>query len=435
MKGISRRTFAVSSLTSLAAASISQAGTQGVGQASTVPSGRHNDSGISDSEIVLGVSTAFKGPSRGLGIELYRGAVAYFSHVNENGGVHGRRIVLKLRDDGYQPVPSVENTVKLIVDDRVFALFGYVGTPTVTRVLPLLKTFQDQKILLFFPFTGAQPQRQPPYGEFAFNLRASYRQETEGLVDNFTQIGRDRIAVFYQADAYGRSGWSGVRAALSKYGNRMVGEATYRRGEQYTASMRRQVERLRLAYPTAVICIGAYAACAAFARDFIDAGLEIPIANLSFVGSENLLKKLTDEFGEDTTKYSRWLVNSQVVPTYEDLPLTSVKQYAELMSKYQPIPPPEFGQTDYVPLSSSFVSLEGFLNAKLMTEILMRAGPSPSRDLLADAVFSIKNHDLGIGELVHFSPDRRQGLDRVYYTVVDNNRFVGLTDWEATFRT
>ncbi|MYG53936.1 MAG: ABC transporter substrate-binding protein, partial [Rhodospirillaceae bacterium] len=123
-----------------------------------------NAAGFTDTEIVLGMSAAFSGPSRGLGIELYRGAAAYFTHVNRAGGVGGRKIVLRTYDDGYQPNPSVENTVRLILKDRVFALLGYVGTPTVTRVLPLLKKFQDEKTYLFFPFTGAQPQRQPPYG-------------------------------------------------------------------------------------------------------------------------------------------------------------------------------------------------------------------------------------------------------------------------------
>ena len=246
-------------------------------------------------EIVLGVSAAFSGPSRGLGTELYRGASAYFSRVNENGGINGRRIVLKMYDDGYQPDPCVENTMKLMLEDQVFLLFGYVGTPTVTRVLPLLKKFQDENIFMFFPFTGAQPQRQPPYGDFAFNLRASYAQETAGLVNNFVSIGKERIAVFYQADAYGRSGWAGVRAALAPHGLRIAGEATYSRGAPYTGTMRRQVEILKSASPDAVVCIGAYAACAAFARDAVDLGLEVPIANLSFVGSENMLKLLTEE--------------------------------------------------------------------------------------------------------------------------------------------
>ncbi len=204
---------------------------------------RVREAALPEDEIVLGMSAAFSGPSRGLGSELYRGARAYFNHVNDNGGVGGRMVVLKLYDDGYQPDPCVRNTMKLMLEDRVFLLFGYVGTPTVTRVLPILKKFQDEQVYLFFPFTGAQPQREPPYGDFAFNLRASYRQETAGLVvDNFVGVGRKRIAVFYQADAYGRSGWAGVRAALKAHGERIAGEATYRRGQRFTGSMRRQVE-------------------------------------------------------------------------------------------------------------------------------------------------------------------------------------------------
>ena len=97
------------------------------------------------------------------------------------------------------------------------------------------------------------------------------------------RVGRRRIAVFYQADAYGRSGWAGVRAALGRHGEQIVGEASYRRGTQFTASMRPQVEILKAAQPDAVICIGAYAACAGFARDAVDLRLRVPIANLSFV--------------------------------------------------------------------------------------------------------------------------------------------------------
>ena len=392
-------------------------------------------SGVTDTEIVLGMSAAFSGPSRGLGIELYRGAAAYFEHVNRQGGVHGRRIVLKTYDDGYQPDPSVRNTMTLMLQDQVFLLFGYVGTPTVTRVLPMLKKFQDRGMYLFFPFTGAQPQREPPYGEFAFNLRASYLQETAGLVDNFVGVGRRRIAVFYQADAYGRSGWAGVRAALRGHGERMAGEATYRRGSKFTGTMRRQVEILKASRPDAVICIGAYAACAAFARDAVDLGLRVPLANLSFVGSENLLKLLTDGRRDAAAArpYTDLLVNSQVVPSYEDTFIPAVREYRELMARYDPRPPADLVKEPYTPFAHSFVSLEGFLDAKLMVEVLRRLGGEPARSDLERAVFTVRDFDLGVIERVSFTPGRRQGLDRVYYTVVDHGRFVTLIDWKARF--
>ncbi len=396
---------------------------------STVP---QTATGVTDTEIILGMSAAFSGPSRGLGIELYRGARTYFAHVNQHGGIAGREVVIKTYDDGYQPDPSVKNTLKLMLQDQVFLLFGYVGTPTVTRVLPMLKKFQARNIFLFFPFTGAQPQREPPYGDFAFNLRASYRQETAGLVDNFVRINRKRIAVFYQADAYGRSGWAGVRRALKRYGEQIAGEATYRRGEKFTGSMRKQVEILKASKPEAVICIGSYAACAAFVRDAVDLDLRVPIANLSFVGSENLLKLLTGG-NADNDHYTRLLVNSQVVPSYEEVSIPGVKEYRDLMQRHDPQPLQDLMKEAYAPFAHSFVSLEGFLNAKLMVEILRRLGGDPQRNQLERAVFTVRDFDLGIGEQVSFGPNRRQGLQRVYYTVVKNGRFVTLDNWKKRF--
>ena len=406
--------------------------------ATSLSANRNRHKGLGqDGEIVLGVSAAFSGPSRGLGTELYRGATAWFNFVNDNGGVNGRRIVLKVYDDGYQPDACVANTIRLMQEDNVFLLFGYVGTPTVTRVLPLLKKFRDQQVYLFFPFTGAEPQREPPYGEFAFNLRASYRQETAGLVDNFVRIGRRRMAVFYQIDAYGRSGWAGVREALARHGETIVGEATYARGTPFTARMRDQVEILKARSPDAVICIGAYAACAAFARDAVDLGLHVPVANLSFVGSENLQRTLRER-RTDPDAYTRFLVNSQVVPAFDDSTFPAVQEYHRLMFQYDPELPEDLerltaGEQPYQPLARGFVSLEGFLNAKLMTEILRRLGRRLDKSRLEQAVFSVRNFPMGIDQRVSFGPNRRQGMQRVYYTVADGSHFEMLYDWEAKF--
>src|SRR5215475_2007198 len=94
-------------------------------------------------DIVIGMSAAFTGPSRALGIELYRGSMAYLEPVNRDGGVHGRRIVFRAYDDRYDPTRAIRNTIKLVEDDNAFLLANYVGTPTVTRVLPLLKSYRN----------------------------------------------------------------------------------------------------------------------------------------------------------------------------------------------------------------------------------------------------------------------------------------------------
>jgi ABC-type branched-subunit amino acid transport system substrate-binding protein len=387
--------------------------------------------GVTNHEIVVGMSAPFKGASRSLGIELYRGSMAYLSEINHAGGVHGRTIALKAYDDGYQPDQAIKNTLKLMLEDRVFLLFDYVGTPTVTRVLPLLKKYDNLHFRLFFPFTGAQPQREPPYDRLAVNLRASYRQETEGLVANFLSIGRSRIAVFYQADAYGRSGWVGVREALARQNQKMVGEATYTRGTKYTESLDRQVAILQEVHPDAIISIGAYAACAAFIRDARKAGLTVPIANVSFVGSESMLELLTAASKEDGRNYTANLVNSQVVPSYENLNVPVVKEYRALMDKYNPAMPAGLAAADYKPLQHSFVSLEGFLNAKLLVEVLKRMGANPVRAKIAETVAGIDGFELGMGRPVSFAAQRNQGSDAIYYTTVEDGRFVPIRDWKG----
>ena len=382
-------------------------------------------------DIVIGMSAAFTGPSKGLGIELYRGSTAYLEHVNRTGGIHGQKIIIKAYDDGYNPIPAIRNTIKLIEQDNAFLLFNYVGTPTVTRILPLLKSYKEKFVYLFSPFTGAEPLRQPPYGEFVFNLRASYRDETEGLVDHFVSTGRSRIAVFYQADAYGRSGWDGVKKALAKFGLKMVGEATYRRGAEYHQSFKEQVDIIRKVSPDVIISIGAYAGCAAFIRDARDAGMQIPIANVSFAGSYPMAELLLQSSRTTGHDYNKDLVNSQVVPSPQDTALPAVREYRQLMDKYQPLPPRELTDVRYAPLAESYVGFEGFLNAKLLVEVLKRMGPGLTKSRIKGIVESIKSADLGIDAPVTFGPHKHQGLDRVYYTTMKGDRFVPLSDWRG----
>jgi len=381
-------------------------------------------------DLVIGMSAAFRGPSKGLGNELYRGAMAYFEHVNQSGGIHGRRLVVRAYDDSYNPLPAIENTVRLVEQDHVFLLFGYVGTPTVTRVLPLTKKYSNEPIFLFFPFTGAQPHRQPPYSEFVFNLRTSYQQETAGLVEQFLKIGRKRIAFFYQIDAYGRSGWDGVQRALAKANEKIVAETTYKRGTPFTQSLREHVDILRRANPDAVICVGAYAACAAFVRDARDAGWDVPIANVSFVGSESLLSLLLRAGKESGKDYTTNLINSQVVPSYYREELPAVREYRDLMDRYRPSPPAGVAEEDYQPLSYSYVSFEGFLNAMVLALALKRMGPDPDRSMIKSTLESIHDLDVGIDVPVSFRPDKHQGLDKVYYTQAQDGRFVTIRDWK-----
>jgi ABC-type branched-subunit amino acid transport system substrate-binding protein len=387
--------------------------------------------GVTSREIRIGMSAAFKGTAAGLGTEFYRGAQAYYDEVNARGGVYGRTLTVIGLDDNYEPLPCVRNTIQLLEKDPVFFLSNYVGTPTLTRALPVIKRYADQQVVLVGNFTGAQPQREAPYVEHVFNVRASYRQEMAALVERFWQSGARRIGVFSQADAYGRSGTDGVSRALAARGARITAETTYQRGAQFADDVAPAVTALRRAGVDAVLCTGAYQGCGAFVRTARDLGWTVPISNVSLVGSDAMLRLLVQHGKTTGRDYTRALVNSQVVPSYDDVSLPGVVEYRGLMDRYNPTVPAALRDDRYAPQRYSFISLEGYVNARVIVEALRRAGPHPTRSGLRHALESLKAFDLGIGATLSFGPDRHQGLDSVYFTRVDGERWVPITDWAS----
>lgn len=366
--------------------------------------------------IRLGMSADFNGPAKGLGIELYRGAALYLDHINRIGGVHGRKIEVVAMDDGYSPDPAIANTVTLVERHNVLALFNYVGTPTTTRILPLLKRYEQRGIPLLFPLTGADPLRQPPYEKYVYNFRASYADEGSALVEGFLGVGRKRIALLYQADSFGRSVWSGVRKALSEHGLFLAGEATYRRGARYVGDMRAQVEIIAQAKPDAVIVAGTSIASAAFIRDARNAGFDTPIATLSFASARETMNLLKQEDGDEITD---GIICSLVVPIHTNAALPALRQFSDLLQKHPPALPEGLVNGSVQPPSLNPVSFEGFLNAKLAVEAIRRLGPGLNRERLDYVLRHTGDFDLGIGDPVRFPPGSNQALQDVYFVAID----------------
>ena len=366
--------------------------------------------------ILIGISNVQSGPGKDLGINLLEGSRRYFNLVNQAGGIHGRRIELRIRDDQYEPDPAVHNTQNLIDQDKVFFLFDYVGTPTLTRVLPLLKYYEQEHIVNVAPFTGAEPQRQPPYDKYVFNIRASYREETEALVRYFYGKGYRRIGYFGQADAYGKSGESGVKSALTARGLRLISSVSYRRNSPLGTSMKEQVEILRSQGVDAVIAVGVYGPCAAFIHDARAAGWSAPIANVSFVGADALLQMLIEDGKKDGLDLTAGLIASQVVPSPQET------RYALVRSYRKQFPGPKAG----------FISLEGWLNAAVVTKALRRAGRNPSRADFIRAMDSLSGWDPGLGVKLEFSRSGHQGLHQIWLTKVEHGRWVPELDFATT---
>ncbi len=388
------------------------------------------ETGVTADEIVLGQSAAFKGPAAGLGTEVWRGAQACFDKVNAEGGVNGRKIRVAALDDGYEGDVTLPNTVKLVTQEKVFGLFDYVGTPTLVKALPAIQQFSGDGLFLFSAFSGAQPQREAPNDKFVFNIRASYRQETAALVKNLTKLGLKKIGVFIQDDAYGRSGEDGVVRALKSEGLTLTAETTYQRNVPYETSMAPAMGALKASGCQAVIAVGAYTQCAAFIRDARNAGWDVPIANLSFVGADQLLKKLGEEgktSGKDMTAH---LVNSQVVPPWTDTSVPLVAEYREAVDKDNPQLPAELQDPNYKPAQYSFGALEGYLDAKAFVEILKKTPANLTRASFIKAAESSKSLNVG-GVPLSFSKSNHQASNKVFFTTVENGQWTSLKDWKG----
>ena len=348
--------------------------------------------GITDSQILLGQSVALTGPAQELGKEMQLGANLYFNQVNKQGGVNGRKIVLKTVDDGYEATRAAENTRKLINEDKVFALFGYVGTPTSQASLPI---FTEAKVPFVGPFTGAELLRTP-VNPYVFNVRASYYDETEAIVQHLTAMSINNIAVFYQNDAYGQAGLAGVERALKKRNLEVVAKGTV---ERNTVDVKKAVQDISKANPQAVVMISAYKSCAAYIRETKAAGKTPTFWNVSFVGSKALAKELDKE--------GRGVQISQVVPFPWDQTVPVVKEYRKLLGEAQGEP--------------GFGTLEGFIAAKVMVEGLRRAGKNLNRDNFIKAMESIQDYDVG-GFKVHYGPGQRSGSKFVDLTIISRDQ-------------
>ncbi len=380
--------------------------------------------------IRLGLSAGFTGPTRAMAVELYRGAMAAIDQQNRAGGVAGHRLELLAADDGYEPVPAIENTVRFLVRDQVLALFSALGTPTVSRVLPVLRAYADQGARLFFPVTGLEASRVPPYAPYVYNLRASYRQEIEALVASFVARGFTRIAICHQADAFGRSGWDGTGRALARRGLALCGEATFARLAGVVEDMTPQVRRLAASRPDAVILIGPAPACAAVIRDMRRSGLTVPVGLVSFAGGEILLQTLAAEGERLGCRLDDDLVLSQVTPCWRDPHLPAGRDYRQALAELADRHPPPGGWENGL-AEGSAVGFEGFLNARLLIEVL-KSMPDPTDRFGLDAgVAALGKADIGIRGPVFLDGPGHQGLSRVYLTTMDKGRLTPLPDTAA----
>jgi branched-chain amino acid transport system substrate-binding protein len=375
-------------------------GTPLVANAQNVP-------GVTEKSVVIGSCAALEGPSHSLGVEIVTGANAYFSLVNDEGGVHGRKLKLISYDDSYDPAKT-QVCFERLLGDNVFAMGFFVGTPTAVKYVPMA---ESNKIPLIGLFTGAQTLYSP-MRHWVVNVRASYYDETREQIEGvWDKLGYRKVGVIYPEDAFGTAVLGGVTEALKTHGGQPVQVGSY---ERQTANVGGAIDTVRAANPQAVVIVGPPNTVAPILKQSHAKNWRPLFLTVSFVGTDELIL----DAGED----AEGMVITQVVPPYYLTDLKGVALYRRTLSKYAPSARP------------NFVSLEGFVDAMVMVEGLKRAGKELTREGLIHGIESIHEQDLGLGPQLklNYSARSHKGFDHVIPTIVRGGRAVPFTDWSGT---
>jgi ABC-type branched-subunit amino acid transport system substrate-binding protein len=339
--------------------------------------------------VLIGQSGPLSGNNKEFGIDIREGVLAYFNKVNEAGGVNGRKLELITLDDANDKARSGENGRVLIEERGVLALFGYASA---TLSLPAMPFVEKHKTPFIGPFTGAEPMRA--FRPYVFNIRASYADELEKIIEFYFSTGMKKFSVIHYDDAVGKANRGVVEAALAKRGLKPASIGSLQRNQTDLGSA---VSDVLKAAPDVVLATTLYRTTADFVKQARKGGSGAQFASLSFVGASALAEAL----GPSGTG----VVISQVVPPYSKSSVPIVKEYQAAIQKH-------LGKPDY-----SFTSLEAYIGAKVLVEAIRRTGANPTRENLLKVLNSMQDYNLG-GFVVNFSPTNHNGSQFVELTAI-----------------
>ena len=345
-------------------------------------------------EIVIGQVLPLSGVLGGTGKELALGVKVYIDALNDKGGLHGKKVVHVVKDDGYVSENTVRLTREVLDRDQALALVGFVGTGNVGELVRQ-KVLANARVALVAPYTGAESLRQD--GNI-FHIRAGYADEIQAIAKQISKLGFTTVGVLYQDDAFGQAGLEAAERAIAQNGAKLVVKASYPKN---TIKVEAAVKAIAAAEPQAVILVSVSKSSAAFTKQFRQAGQFATLFNVSVVNSLDM----TNEVGEVMSGMG--VTQVMPFPFVDQSPV--VREFRTALKKYGPL------DTEL-----SYAALEGFIGAKVLAEGIRRAGPGASREKVIKALETLSNYDVG-GFKLSFSPSNHVGSRFVEITMVDRS--------------
>jgi len=355
---------------------------------------------VYDEDVILfGSSLPKTGAMKAVGKYIYTGANSYFLYANDNDILKNKKIKFIAYDDKYEPELTYENTKKLI-KDKIFLFFGFVGTPTVKSIMPLV---ENSDIPFIAPLTGASFLRNKNKKNIV-NFRSSYEEEISTIINYlYNKKNIRKFAVFYQNDDYGESGYISTIKILKKYNLDILEAGNYKRN---TLSIRHAFNEISDAKPEAIIMIGAYQANSLFIKLAHDNKnlKETIFSNISFGDANEVVKELNYN--------TKNILFSQVVPYYNNETIASIKEYKNIYNKYYP-------NENY-----SFMSLEAFLAAKTVVNAIKELPNNLTRSNFLEKIKNLPTNQL---DGLHTKFKNMQLYNKIYLFKYQDNKFKKVT--------
>jgi branched-chain amino acid transport system substrate-binding protein len=326
------------------------------------------EDGVSKTSVSLGQSLALSGPAAALALPFAQGARLYFERLNEAGGVNGRKIELITLDDAGNAETAAANTRKLL-DQKVFSLFGYYGSPQATAAHGLIK---DSDILLFAPMAGADELRGALFPNL-YSIRPGYSEEAAAITRHAETLGMRKLAILYAKDPESLAALDAAERTMTGLGANLLLKAPIE-----------AIDKALAAKAESVLVISDPRGAATAIRELRSRGYRGPVYGFSNTG-ESLLAEQLGAAGAG-------VVLVRVMPRSDNARSALVRELQADAAAAKLGKP-------------NVYMLEGYIAARSYAEALRRAGKDPTRLKLRKVLDNLPELDLG-GFRVHFAGDR-----------------------------
>jgi ABC-type branched-subunit amino acid transport system substrate-binding protein len=346
--------------------------------------------GVTDTEIVLGITTPLSGPAAAWGTTGLA-AEAWAKHVNSQGGVNGRNLRIVMKDDGYVPGRAVANITDM--KDSVFAIVGLLGSAVMNASKDIVG---EAKIPTVYPYGDPQIWAKLPKDKqrYVFAIYTNYVDEGEFIVQQAAKIvNAKKVAIFYQNDDYGKGYLEGVRRAVQATGGKVALAAEVPH-EVQDRELGTQALKLRDSGADVVIPVGTTTAGANLIKEMAKVGYKPQIFAPFPYGDHQVMYRLLGELWEGA--YYDGNIPVPTDPESVKLIETMIRNDPKLKGR------------------ESF-ALAGGIAMATAVEGLKRAGRNLTRESYVEALEGIRNwvpEGLKWAPIT-FGPGRHHGLNTV----------------------